>query len=34
VSTFAITTVYARWAERQFDPAAEALRERHEGGQA
>jgi uncharacterized membrane protein (DUF485 family) len=34
VSTFAITTVYARWAEREFDPAAEALRERHEGGKA
>lgn len=26
VSTFAITTVYVRWANRRFDPAAEELR--------
>ncbi|GAA0297069.1 DUF485 domain-containing protein [Kineococcus aurantiacus] len=26
VSTFAITTVYVRWANRRFDPAADALR--------
>jgi uncharacterized membrane protein (DUF485 family) len=25
VSTFAITMAYARWADREFDPAAEAL---------
>lgn len=25
VSTFAITYIYARWANRDFDPAAEAL---------
>lgn len=25
VSTFAITFVYARWANRSFDPAADAL---------
>lgn len=30
VSTFVITTVYVRWANRRFDPAAEALRERVE----
>ncbi len=32
VSTFAITIIYVRWANRQFDPAAEALREQFEGG--
>jgi uncharacterized membrane protein (DUF485 family) len=32
VSTFAITIIYVRWANRQFDPAAEALREHFEGG--
>lgn len=32
VSTFAITMLYARWADRQFDPQAEQLRERIEGG--
>ncbi len=32
VSTFAITILYVRWANRQFDPAAEALREQFEGG--
>ena len=26
VSTFVITTVYVRWANRRFDPAAEELR--------
>ena len=31
VSTFAITVIYVRWANRHFDPAAEALRERMEG---
>ena len=31
VSTFAITMWYARWANREYDPAAEALRERIEG---
>jgi uncharacterized membrane protein (DUF485 family) len=31
VSTFAITIAYVRWADRHFDPAAEALRERVEG---
>ena len=25
VTTFAITFIYARWASRTFDPAAEAL---------
>ena len=33
VSTFAITVVYVRWADRHFDPAAEALRERVEQGE-
>jgi len=27
VSTFVITTVYVRWANRTFDPAAEKLRD-------
>src|SRR5690349_13485331 len=31
VSTFAITMAYARWANREYDPAAEALRDRIEG---
>lgn len=31
VSTFAITMFYARWANREYDPAAETLRERVEG---
>ena len=26
VSTFAITVLYVRWADREFDPRAEALR--------
>lgn len=33
VSTFAITMIYARWADRQFDPAAESLREHIESGE-
>jgi uncharacterized membrane protein (DUF485 family) len=33
VSTFAITTAYMRWADREFDPTADALRERIEGGE-
>jgi uncharacterized membrane protein (DUF485 family) len=33
VSTFAITTIYARWAEKQFDPTAEKLREHWERGE-
>jgi uncharacterized membrane protein (DUF485 family) len=33
VSTFAITMIYARWADRTFDPAAEALRTHFERGQ-
>ncbi|WP_432511334.1 DUF485 domain-containing protein [Kineococcus sp. SYSU DK001] len=32
VSTFVITTVYVRWANRTFDPAAEALRQEVERG--
>jgi uncharacterized membrane protein (DUF485 family) len=32
VSTFAITMLYARWADRQFDPTAESLRDHIEGG--
>jgi uncharacterized membrane protein (DUF485 family) len=32
VSTFAITIIYIRWADRHFDPAAEQLREEIEGG--
>lgn len=31
VSTFAITTVYVRYAERRLDPLAEQIRERIEG---
>ncbi len=27
VSTFTITMVYARWADRRFDPTAERIRE-------
>lgn len=33
VSTFAITMLYARWADRQFDPTAERLRELMERGE-
>jgi len=31
VSTFAITMYYARWADHELDPAADALRARIEG---
>jgi uncharacterized membrane protein (DUF485 family) len=34
LSTFIITTLYARWADRHFDPAAERLRAEVEGGAA
>jgi uncharacterized membrane protein (DUF485 family) len=34
VSTFAITMYYARWADREFDPTADALRAHIEGGEA
>ena len=33
VSTFTITMVYARWADRQFDPTADRLREHIESGE-
>ncbi|HEV6954387.1 MAG TPA: DUF485 domain-containing protein [Promicromonospora sp.] len=33
VSTFVITTLYARWANNKFDARAQALREEIEGGQ-
>ena len=33
VTTFAITIAYVRWADRQFDPAAERLRDHMERGQ-
>jgi uncharacterized membrane protein (DUF485 family) len=33
VSTFAITMLYARWADREFDPTARRLREHMERGQ-
>jgi uncharacterized membrane protein (DUF485 family) len=32
VSTFAITMIYARWADQQFDPTAERLRQHIEEG--
>ena len=31
-STFAITMIYARWADRELDPAAAKLAEHMEGG--
>ncbi|PRY59477.1 uncharacterized membrane protein (DUF485 family) [Knoellia remsis] len=31
VTTFAITFIYARWANREFDPAADALGARLDG---
>ncbi|RKT51929.1 DUF485 domain-containing protein [Saccharothrix australiensis] len=34
VSTFAITTLYVRHANKHLDPRAEAIRERLEGGRA
>lgn len=33
VSTFTITMMYARWADKKFDPAAERLAERMERGE-
>ena len=33
VSTFVITTLYVRWADREFDPTAERLRHSIEGEQ-
>lgn len=33
VSTFAITMIYARWADREFDPTADRLREHMESGE-
>ncbi len=33
VSTFAITMLYARWADREFDPTAERLRDHIEAGE-
>ena len=33
VSTFAITMMYARWADKQFDPTADRLREHWEKGE-
>ena len=32
ISTFVITTIYVRYANKNLDPAAERLRERFEGG--
>jgi uncharacterized membrane protein (DUF485 family) len=32
VSTFAITMLYARWADREFDPTADRLRDHLESG--
>lgn len=34
VSTFVITMLYVRWADREFDPTAQRLRERLEGGRS
>jgi len=33
VSTFAITMIYARWADREFDPTADRLRDHIESGE-
>ena len=33
VTTFGITILYVRWADRQFDPRAQAIRARMEGAQ-
>jgi uncharacterized membrane protein (DUF485 family) len=33
LSTFVITILYVRWADREFDPRAEALHDRLEEGQ-
>lgn len=32
VTTFVITFIYARWANRQFDPLADAIGRRLDGG--
>jgi uncharacterized membrane protein (DUF485 family) len=34
VSTFTIAVVYARWADREFDPTADRLRDQIEAGEA
>ena len=34
LSTFIITGIYVRWANREFDPRAEAIRSKIEGGAA
>jgi uncharacterized membrane protein (DUF485 family) len=34
VSTFTIAMVYARWADREFDPTADRLRDQIEAGEA
>jgi uncharacterized membrane protein (DUF485 family) len=34
LSTFAITGVYVRWANRELDPRADAIRTKLEGGAA
>ena len=34
VSTFVITAIYVRWANRELDPRAEAIRSKLEGGAA
>ena len=34
VSTFVITAIYVRWANRELDPRAEAIRSKLEGGVA
>jgi uncharacterized membrane protein (DUF485 family) len=33
VSTFVITMLYARWADREFDPTADRLRDHIESGE-
>jgi uncharacterized membrane protein (DUF485 family) len=33
ISTFVITILYVRWADREFDPRAKALHDRLEEGQ-
>jgi uncharacterized membrane protein (DUF485 family) len=33
VSTFTITMIYARWADREFDPTADRLRDHIEAGE-
>lgn len=34
LTTFIITAIYVRWANREFDPRAEAIRAKIEGGAA